>query len=207
MNAGSGVPVPYIATWSSEKRHHESLVVHPVTGRLAYRDERPGDRDEHGVLWVRADCRPKRGRPQFGLVHPRRQRHAMRDLRCQVCDGPADVDGLGSLWLLRDERGVRADWPAWPEGMAATDPPLCLPCARVSVRLCPHLRGRYVAVRVRDAQVAGVYGGLYFPKSGGGRPRVAADVTVPYDDPNIHRILAAQQVMELRGCTFIDLPD
>ncbi|MFJ6213885.1 hypothetical protein ACIQGZ_11225 [Streptomyces sp. NPDC092296] len=204
MNPKNGVPVPYIATWSSEKRYTRELVADPATGRIAYRDERPGDRDAHGVLWTRVDSRPTRGRPQLGLVHPRRQRHAMRNLRCQVCDGPADVNELGSLWLLRDERGK---WPGWPERMAATDPPLCLPCARVSVRLCPHLRGRYVAVRVKHPEVAGVYGGLYLAHPGQTRPRATTDVTIAYDDPNIHRILAAQQVMQLHGCTLVDLPD
>ncbi|AXI78989.1 hypothetical protein [Peterkaempfera bronchialis] len=196
--------VPYIASWSGEKRCTGAVVEDRRSpGRIAYRDERPDDRDEYGVLWARADSRPTRGRPQYGLVHPRRQRHAMRNLRCQVCDGPADTDERGTLWLLGDDRG---DWPGWPEEMAATTPPLCLPCARLSVRLCPHLRGRHIAVRVRNPEIAGVYGALYLPRPDRARPTAATDTTIAYTDPAVCRVLAAQQVMRLRGCTLVDLP-
>ncbi|WP_229759270.1 hypothetical protein [Peterkaempfera bronchialis] len=179
--SGVLIAVPYIASWSGEKRCTGAVVEDRRSpGRIAYRDERPDDRDEYGVLWARADSRPTRGRPQYGLVHPRRQRHAMRNLRCQVCDGPADTDERGTLWLLGDDRG---DWPGWPEEMAATTPPLCLPCARLSVRLCPHLRGRHIAVRVRNPEIAGVYGALYLPRPDRARPTAAPTRPSPTPTP------------------------
>jgi hypothetical protein len=64
------------------------------------------------------------------------QRQERRPL-CQVCGGPADQTDDGGLWLLPDHR---EDWTGWPEGMANVEPPVCLPCVRLSLRLCPKLR-------------------------------------------------------------------
>ncbi|MFJ6212108.1 hypothetical protein ACIQGZ_02025 [Streptomyces sp. NPDC092296] len=160
--------VPYIATWSDEQCAGQVVVEDRRSGGIAYLDERPGDRDEWGVLWRRVESRPGGGRPEFAQVHARRQRYVMRHLRCQVCGRPADVNEQGVLWLLKDDRGA---WPRRPERMAATHPPVCLPCARVAAELCPHLSGRHIAVRVRRPEVVGVYGALYAPGGGRGRPQ------------------------------------
>ena len=103
-------------------------------GGIAYLDETLADRDRNGVLWFRTPFRPGQGRPEFGRVHPLRQRRTMLRLLCQVCAGPADRTDDGVLWLLQDHRD---DWPSWPDGMGVTEPPICLPCVRTSVRLCP----------------------------------------------------------------------
>lgn len=92
---------PYITSWSAEQDLPYRLVERPGLG-IGYTDESFGDRDAHGVLWQRAAVRHGVGRPEFGKVHPLRQRRAMRQLLCQVCAGPADRNYDGVLWLLRD---------------------------------------------------------------------------------------------------------
>ncbi|MGF1429110.1 hypothetical protein [Kitasatospora sp. LaBMicrA B282] len=193
--AGQPNFVPYITAWSSERYVHPAVVAHP-RGGIAFPDESLYDRDGDGVLWARMNSAPNIGRPDFGRVHPGRQRRAMRGLLCQVCGGPAGRTDGGVLWLLKDDRG---DWPGWPEGMAATHPPVCAPCAARAARLCPHLRGAAVAVRVGDCRTRGVYGSLHRP---GG---FAAELTVAADDPRARWVLAAQMVRVLRECSVLDL--
>ncbi|MDH6133063.1 hypothetical protein P3T37_002457 [Kitasatospora sp. MAA4] len=190
---------PGIATWSAERRSPSELIAVPGRG-LAYEDEIPHDRDVDGVLWARMSLNHGGGRPEFGRVHPTRQRRAMRRLLCQVCGGPADRTEDGVLWLLKDDR---SDWVGWPEGMAATHPPVCRSCAKGATQSCAHLRAGFVAVRVKDSGSCGVYGTLYRP--GPLRPRPVADVIVTSDDPQVRWILAAQMVRVLRGCQFVDL--
>src|SRR5262245_43809587 len=95
--------VPYITTWSEEKHPPYELVEIPGRG-IAYRDETLADRDSNGVLWFHTPFRPGQGRPEFGKVHPARQRRTMQRLLCQVCAGPADTTEDGVLWLLKDHR-------------------------------------------------------------------------------------------------------
>ncbi|WP_345509426.1 hypothetical protein [Streptomyces yanii] len=135
--------VPYIASWS--RRQARSPVVIGPRGGIAYQDEGPYDRDADGYLWLRAPAKQGCGRPDFGRVHPLRQRRVMRRLLCQVCGGPADQDERGTLWLLEDHR---MDWEGWPNGLLTTHPPVCVPCAREAVRSCPNLRSGWRAVRV-----------------------------------------------------------
>jgi hypothetical protein len=167
---------------------------------IAYLDETMVDRDDKGVLWHRSASRPGHGRPEFGQVHSLRQRRAMRRLLCQVCAGPADRTEDGVLWLLKDHRD---DWAHWPEGMGVTEPPVCLPCVRTSVLLCPALRKGAVAVRVRDCPVAGVRGALY--RSGGLSPVLVGDTTMAFEDPAIRWVRAMNLVRELRECTITPL--
>jgi hypothetical protein len=116
------IVAPYITKWSAEVDPPASVI--DVGGGIGYADEKPNDRDQHGVLWARASRHPGEGRPLFAQVHPLRQRRAMRMLLCSVCGGPADRDEDGVLWLLTDHRD---DWPGWPSRMAAIEPPVCRP--------------------------------------------------------------------------------
>jgi len=167
---------------------------------IGYADEMLADRDQHGVLWQRRLSRPCLGRPVFGQVHPVRQRRTMQRLLCSICAGPPDITEAGVLWLIRD---YRDDWPGWPDGMGVTEPPVCLSCARYSVRACPALRMGYVAVRAGQSTVAGVYGARY--QAGHPHPVAVEHTTVAFDDPAIRWIQAAQLVREITQCTIIDL--
>ncbi|MPZ83173.1 MAG: hypothetical protein GEV28_23380 [Actinophytocola sp.] len=189
---------PYVTSWTGEQEPRSALVER--AGRLAYPMDSLYDRDRNGVLWSRTPLRPGHGRPDFGRVHPLRQRRAMADLLCQVCAQPADRDEDGVLWLLPD---FQDDWAGWPTRMAAVEPPVCLGCVRVSVRYCPALRKGAVAVRVRDSTVVGVYGALYRPGPLGPVP-VGVD-TVAYDDPRTRWVRAERLVRELGDSTIVPL--
>jgi hypothetical protein len=193
---------PYITQWSEEREPDVQLVERPGRG-IGYLDESLADRDNRGVLWYRTPSHPGHGVPLFAKVHPLRQRRTMRRLLCNVCGQPADRTDEGVLWLLRDFRG---DWPGWPECMGAIEPPVCLPCVRVSSRMCPALRMGAVAVRVRQAPVAGVRGVLY--RSGfGAVPEAVDEVTVAYDDPRVRWVRAINLVRELRGCSLVEVDE
>lgn len=191
-------PVPYIALWSGERLPAPTVVISPFGG-IGYADESLLDRDESGVLWTRVlSCRGT-GEPIYDKLHALRQRKAMRSLLCQVCAAPADRNEQGALWLLPDHRG---DWPNWPENMANSHPPLCLRCAKISVRLCPSFASGHVAVRAHST-VTGVSGGLYRP--GPLTPRPTSLVTVAYDDPARHWVQAAMLLRTLHHCTIVKL--
>lgn len=193
---------PYISSWSEEREPPSRLVERPGRG-IAYTDEVMTDRDSRGVLWFRMPSHPGHGQPLFAKVHPLRQRRAMRRLLCNVCAKPADRTDEGVLWLLKDHRD---DWPDWPETMAVTEPPICVPCVRVASRLCPALRRGAIAVRVRRAPVAGVRGTLY--RNGPGLVPVAQDeVTVAYEDPRVRWVRAMNLVRELHDCTIVSVDE
>jgi hypothetical protein len=195
------VIAPYITGWSEECDLPYTVKERPGAG-IAYTDESVVDRDRDGVLWHRALSRPGQGRPDFGSTHPLRQRKAMRRLLCQVCAGPADRTDEGVLWLMRDHRG---DWSGWPVGMANVEPPVCLQCARLSVRLCPALRRGVVAIRSRDSPIAGVRGALY--QSVGVSLVVTGQAIVATEDPAIRWVRATNLVRQVRDCTIVPLTD
>jgi hypothetical protein len=201
MFSVSQVVAPYVTAWSAEQDLPCRLVECP-RGGIGYADELLTDRDAHGVLWRQTSIRPGIGRPEFGRVHPARQRLAMDQLLCQVCGEPADQSDEGALWLLRD---CRDDWPRWPEGMGSTEPPVCLPCVAVSLRLCPALRRGAVAIRAREFPIAGVRGVLY--RSGLLAPTAVGAVNMAYGDPAVRQMLASSLIRELRDCGIVPMED
>jgi hypothetical protein len=83
-------------------------------------------------------------------------------------------------------------------------PPLCLRCARISVKTCPWLKSGHVAVRARSF-VSGAWGGLYrtgWPRT---RPLPTGSLALTYRDPRIRWMQADQLVRELVDCTFVEL--
>ena len=191
--------VPYITTWSAERPLPATVIERAWSG-IGYADETVNDRDQNGVLWQRMPFCPGRGRPEFGRVHPLRQRRAMLKLLCGICGGPPDRTEQGVLWLIAD---YRDDWPGWPDGMAATEPPVCLSCARLSVRVCPALRTGHVTVRVGHSAVAGVYGARF--RVAQPLPVATQEAVVAFDDPAIRWTQATQLVRELSECTIVSL--
>lgn len=165
---------------------------------IAYADETITDRDRNGVLWCRVGISPGHGRPDFGRVHPQRQRRTMLRLLCQVCGGPADQTEQGVLWLIRD---FRDDWPGWPNKMGVTEPPICLPCVRTSLDRCPALHKGAVTIRARRYPVAAARGALH----AGPELTYAESATVALDDPKIRWLRAISLVRELNDCTIVSL--
>lgn len=130
-------------------------------------------------------------------MHPLRQRVAMAGLLCQVCGGPADRNENGVLWRIGDAPDAPG---SWPQGLETAHPPVCQPCADLSVRACPHLRQRFVALRVRSWTQAGVHGALYRP---GCPDPVLTDATgIPFDHPAVQWIIASQLIVRLDRFTF-----
>lgn len=193
------VVAPFITSWSTEHDVPARLVEIPGRG-LAYADELLTNRDSRGVLWRQTVARRGVGRPLFSEVHPMRQRRAMTRLLCQVCGKPADRTEGGVLWLMRDHRD---DWPDWPDGLASVEPPVCLQCVGVSLRLCPALRRGAVAVRVREFPVVGVRGVLY--QRGSAAPVAVEAANFSYDDPAVRWVRASALVRELRSCAVVPL--
>jgi len=193
---------PYIIAWSEEPEVPSDLLEHRGAG-VTYADECLTDRDDHGVLWYRSISRPRQGRPDFGRVHPLRQRRAMRRLLCQVCAAPADQSDDGVLWLLKDHR---TDWPGWPATMAVTEPPVCAACVPVATRLCPALRRGAAAIRVRRYPIIGVRGRLH-RAAGGGLLVETGEASVRYDDPTVRWLRAFNLLRELHDCTIVPLED
>jgi hypothetical protein len=195
--------VPYTTRWSSEHNLPVTVIERLGRGGIGFAEERITDRDPHGVLWQRVVSQPGKGQPEFGNVHPDRQRRAMRELLCQICSGPADQNELGTLWLLPDYEEYHADWPGWPEFMATPEPPVCQPCAHIAVRFCPALSKGYIALRVKRPLLTGIRGILFGP--GPLVPKAIDEAMVPIDDPRIAWVCATNLVRELTRCTIVQL--
>lgn len=192
--------VPYITRWSEEREASMPVVARRNGRGIAYADERSYDRDANGVLWTRTPSQPGRGRPEYGSVHSLRQRLAMGGLLCQICGKPAARNRDGVLWLLDAEA---EDPELWQGEEHTTHPPVCLPCAAQSTAACPHLRRRYVALRVRAFALSGVHGALY---QRGETVPVRVDVTgLRFGDPRMPWMRGGQLVMHLSDFTKTDL--
>jgi hypothetical protein len=192
--------VPYIARWSGETDGSMPVVLRRDRRGIAYADERSYDRDGHGILWERTPSQPGKGVPQFGKVHSLRQRLCVAGVRCQICGGPADRTSDGVLWLIGADSGDRLS-----AAEVTAHPPVCRPCAHLSLRACPHLRTRQVALRVRTFVPYGVRGALYATTRVGRR---LYDVqTLRFGDPLTPWLRAGQLLMVLTDFTVIDIND
>lgn len=88
-----------------------------------------------------------------------------------------------------------------------TLPPVCPACARLSVRVCPALRSRYVAVAAHS-RVCGVSGVRFQP--GRPLPRLLdkeddVDLVFQYGTPIARWVVATQRVRSLHDCVAVDL--
>jgi hypothetical protein len=191
--------VPYVTSWSEEKKVRAKVVERPGIG-IAFAEETVYDRDREGVLWASKTLRHGKGRPEFGVVHGLRQRHAMRRLLCQVCAQPADRNEDGALWLLP---GYYQEAEGWPENYDLAEPPICLPCVPIATQRCPALRKGYLGIRARNAPICGVRGLVYQPGPPG--PALVGEYLVRYDHPTIHWTLADQLLRTLHNCTPVNL--
>ncbi len=206
--------IPYITRRRGEVGDLALMLgVLPRLTGLRYLDEGPGDRDHRGVLWARCsqlleDGMPV-GTPEFGEVHPARQRDAMMRLRCQVCLESASKTSLGYLFLAARPSDHRME-PGWPEGALTAQPPLCLEHARVAIEECHHLvAGGHVAIRAKRPRLHGVIGTAYRFGTGGVVPAKVdgetEEVTLPYGHVRAPWVLASQLVRRLCDVSVVDL--
>jgi hypothetical protein len=123
----------------------------------------------------------------------------MRQLLCQVCGGPADQNEQGILWLMHGDSMV-----GWSDREMTAHPPVCLRCAGHARRACPQLRREgTLALRVRHAPIAGVFGEFYTLTRRG--PVGVGNSTLTYDRPQIGWLHAYQLLRALRDWTEVDL--
>ncbi|MEC3997202.1 hypothetical protein VSR01_28350 [Actinacidiphila sp. DG2A-62] len=134
---------------------------------LAYIDERPQDRDRHGLLLPRVEQNLDAhgwptGRPLWSTVHPGRQRECMTGMLCHYCTGRPSVTEQGVLFLdvAPAEARLRRNWP---QGIVTFQPPLCLPHARAARDRCSYGRrvGGFTAFRAGAPQITGALGEPY----------------------------------------------
>ncbi|MFD5317549.1 hypothetical protein [Streptomyces sp. NPDC127098] len=199
--------IPFVTVWSGELPGLFSDLVARADGRgLGYRDEKPEDRDEHGVLWARTEGAWGSGEPNLKDQHPGRQRQVMTHMCCQICAGPASRTERGWLFLASQPRHGCAQ-PADARRLERAhihNPPLCLLCAAVSIRRCPHLRRGSVAFRARRVKALGVHGVLYQPTPHGlvKDPNIAS---LPYTSRFVTWMHASQLVVEIRQISLTDI--
>ncbi|WP_433891927.1 hypothetical protein [Streptomyces sp. CA-111067] len=195
------LPVPFAAAWSGEEPDISALIARPFGAGLAYSDERPEDRDEQGVLWARLSIAPGSGRPIFEAMHSVRQREAMLHRLCQVCGKPAERTEQGWLFLSQYTRLTHAMGDSANQGFTSK-PPICPPCARLAVELCPHLTDP-VVIRSANPRVWGVSGGFYVPNRYSKLVPFPSDDNLSYhQDPVAERwFLASQLIVHLTKCT------
>lgn len=126
----------------------------------------------------------------------------MTELKCQVCGGAPSVTEDGYLFI---------DWHepyqprSWPERAVTTLPPLCGPCALISVRQCPHIgRSSFTVLRARRPVPWGLGGAVYQPIGQGSLGGPPPRGRLPYGHPALRWIVASQLVMELREVTVLN---
>ena len=122
----------------------------------------------------------------------------MTNLLCHICGRPADRTSDGLLWLI----DARPD-ELRPGSERTTHPPICRPCAQLSVRLCPHLRHAWTLLRVQSFRMCGVQGALY----AAARPApIAVDVgSFDFTNAALPWVRASQLIAELQDFTVTDL--
>ncbi len=195
------LPVPYAAYWSGEGSYGRRVMMRPDGAGIWYPDETRADRDAFGVLWARVTDEPGQGRPEFSALHPARQRRAQAERLCQVCGKVASHTRDGWLFLMTGDDEDDAD--AW-EGSLSTKPPICLPCAALATRFCPHL-AHPLGVRARRPKIWGAFGTLFIPTPDARIRAHPDDQYLPYGHRASRWFLASQLVVELKRCTVVDL--
>lgn len=125
-----GVPVPYVALWSSE------------TGQRVAPDRYADDQDALFLGGNRGD-----GEPVWGKMHEARQRETVWLRRCQVCN-----------CRLKTERSFGMDVPdkvfvgeRWRPMLI--EPPACARCTKYALEHCPGNRRRIDAGHLRCYEV------------------------------------------------------
>lgn len=202
-----GLPVPWVTRWSGEVPTDPDKIYPQISesyARIAYRDEIPSDRDEHGVLWIREGL-TRTGEPVFKAVHSRRQRACWTRRRCQVCGQPFPA-GQPLTWIEAVSDGSTIVNSAEP--FVTTAAPTCRACATVAAKMCPHLRGGKIELlEIRRFRPWGVYGDILNlnPLAKGDPPVWSFAHHVPFDNSGLLDVTWAKQlVVEIQEYTVAE---
>lgn len=145
------------------------------------------------MLWYR-NALGRAGTPEYAHLHTLRQRHAMLRSMCQVC-GRSARTSRGISWLL-----IAYEWrllSTATEGsfVPTGNPPTCLQCRPLAMRLCPALRTQgAVAFTAAHARPVGVTADV-LPSRGSGPP--VTEVVLFTEPEWLARTLAKQLLVEL----------
>lgn len=201
-----GLVIPYLTARSGERVVPQtSVIVRPDGQGIGYRHERPGERDQHNVLWMRCSPPDRDAKPRFKVVHPLRQREVMLGLLCQVCGGQPSSTRKGMLFFQKQDPDADPMW--WPNSEFSLHPPICLTCAHAALSRCRFV-AHAQAVRVRKPRIWGVWGTGYRPGPSGTLRSASEDVRCAYTNRQLSRwVIAQQAIVELNRCTLVDIRD
>lgn len=125
-----GIPVPYIALWSSEEYSH----IGPDKNAADY------------VSIFRGGVRGE-GEPVWGEMHEARQRETVSTCRCQVCNCKLKGAVAYAMDVPQTLRDGRVDRPLLLE------PPICKRCAAITLKFCPGNKRRQEMGKLQCFQV------------------------------------------------------
>lgn len=190
--------VPFIALRRGEVLPTEfALGFDPTLGKFKpiYLDEKPGDRDQHGILWLR-EGQDLDAEPIYDQVNGHRQAICMIARLCQVCAAPVakptDFIMPGSQMhpLLMTE-------------MTQT-PPVCPACIDEVKEECPALRRLgYIHFQSTDWSDVGVYGESAYTTPAHEVVRNPA-AEARYDDPDVTLMIAKGVLAHIRSLEIVD---
>ncbi|MGW6244437.1 hypothetical protein [Streptomyces roseolus] len=159
--------VPHVARWTGEKDISPAVV--NGGGVLRYVDPIVDAACRwEGALWRRHERAQGMGEPIFEALHPVRQRRAMWEQLCQVCDDPTLAEAArhgGALYLAGASDDSGTVLPI-QEGERTENPPVHIACAWEAVRHCRYLLEGYTAARVARPVQWGIGGILHVPVGG-----------------------------------------
>lgn len=136
LRSTAGLPVPYVAAWSSEVK-------------LIVRTEPPMP-GTHAVPLLFHDGERGVGTPVFGEMAPCRQREVMTGSRCQVCN---HYCGWGKKTLVEMAGGQMAG-AGWGPAPLIMEPWVCASCLTYALKVCPGLVGKGFQNGLRVLRVA-----------------------------------------------------
>ncbi|NML55373.1 hypothetical protein HHL19_16515 [Streptomyces sp. R302] len=200
-----GLRVPHVVRWTGEEDISPAVV--NAGGVLRYVDPIVDAACRwQGTLWRRHARAQGKGTPIFEALHPVRQRRAMWEQLCQVCDGPTLAEAArhgGALYLVgaSDDSGTVEPIQ---EGERTENPPVHIACAWESVGHCRYLLEGYTAARVARPVQWGIGGVLHMP-SGRAVVPLPQRVELAHGTRELRWMLAERAVAQLRGVTPIDL--
>lgn len=132
--SAKGLPVPWVADWTSEENQY--LKYEPLIKRVA--------------VFTRGSIGD--GEPILGQMNPQRQRKAMIEKWCQVCNRRAKQ--CGDLWLVDIPGQQKTD----DGSMVILEPWACTECLSFALSVCPGLLrmqrdGNANVLRVREYEI------------------------------------------------------
>lgn len=189
-----GLPVPWVAIWSSETNPgdvdvtwNHRLGQPVVTGPVELR---------FGLYWVNGPLTPSReGTVEFGATSSSRQRDCMLRPRCQVC---GERIRRKPFWIIPADGGwVEEVTARRPRTMETKQPPVCGACYETAPLWCPHLRhAPWVGLRAYGRPV-GAGGDLITPTG------FETGFVVDLDDDDRRLVLGRELIVKLEQTEWL----